>query len=79
MLKCVYDQNQVGMFVWAKVPDNVSNVEEFVENILQKAGVFITPGFVFGSNGERYVRISLCSKVEVLNEAKNRIKSFLEK
>lgn len=68
-LGCTYDKSQVGMFVWAKLPDNVTSAEAFSENILQKARVFITPGFIFGSNGEGYLRISLCSSMQLLNEA----------
>ncbi len=75
-LECTYDREQTGLFVWAKAPDHVANVEEFVDNILYNGRVFITPGFVFGSNGERYVRISLCNKVAVLEEALNRVQSL---
>ncbi len=77
VLNCSYDKKQSGMFIWAKVPDNVQDVEFFVENILQKAHVFITPGFIFGSNGKRYVRISLCSTVGVLKTSLQRIKDII--
>lgn len=73
-LGCVYDQNQVGLFVWAKMPPAAPSSKEFIDDILQKANVFITPGAIFGSNGERFVRISLGSSVEKLQEAYNRIK-----
>ena len=76
LLKCRYDQQQVGMFIWAKVPDKYEGSEELSEMILQKANVFITPGFIFGSNGDRYLRISLCSTEEVLKESKERIKNI---
>jgi aspartate/methionine/tyrosine aminotransferase len=75
-LRCTYSKDQAGMFLWAKVPDSVKDVEEYVENILQKALVFITPGFIFGKNGERYVRVSLCSDVKTLEQAVERIKKI---
>jgi len=68
----------VGMFVWAKVKDQIKDVEAFVDSLIYDAGVFITPGKVFGSNGNRYVRISLCSTEEVLTEALERISSFMK-
>lgn len=74
-LECVYDTNQIGMFLWAKIPDRYENVEVLTEHILQDANVFITPGFIFGSNGERYIRISLCSPEKDLQEALIRIKN----
>ncbi len=72
-LGCRYDKNQVGMFVWGKIPDHYQHVEELTEKILHEARVFITPGFIFGSNGARYIRISLCATQEKLTEALNRI------
>jgi aspartate/methionine/tyrosine aminotransferase len=69
---CQYDKKQVGMFVWAKLPDSASDSKTFIDNILYNAHVFITPGAIFGSNGDRYVRISLCASVEKLKEAYNR-------
>lgn len=78
-LNCYFDKNQEGMFVWAKVPDNIENTELFVEKILQKALVFITPGFIFGKNGSRYIRISLCTDKSRLKEALERIKDFMKK
>ena len=66
------------MFVWAKVGVDVKDVEEFVDVFLQEANVFITPGFIFGSKGEGYVRISLCSSTVVLQEALGRIKKVME-
>ncbi len=76
-LKLSYDPNSVGMFVWAKVPDEVNSVEKLVDDILYKADVFITPGFIFGSNGGRYIRASLCAKEATIKEALNRIKANL--
>lgn len=72
-LKCRFDKNQVGMFVWGRIPDDWNNAEELTEHVLQQARVFITPGFIFGSNGERYIRISLCAKEENIEKALTRI------
>ncbi len=73
-LHCHYDPSQVGMFLWGRIPDSYADVEELTERVLQEARVFITPGFIFGSNGKRYIRISLCAKEEKLAEALERIK-----
>ena len=73
VLGCSYDKNQVGMFVWGKIPAELNDVEELTEKILHQARVFITPGFIFGSNGARYIRISLCATETKLTEALNRI------
>lgn len=75
-LHCTYDENQVGMFLWGKIPAGYQKVEDLTEKVLQEARVFITPGFIFGSNGERYVRISLCCKDDKLAEALRRIKAI---
>ena len=72
-LGCTYDPQQVGMFLWGKIPDKYNNVEDLTERVLHEARVFITPGFIFGSNGERYIRISLCAKEEAIQRALNRI------
>lgn len=69
MLDCTYDQDSAGLFVWAKVPDYIADVTAFADEILYEARVFITPGFIFGSNGERYLRASLCNTEEVLDQA----------
>lgn len=74
-LKVKYDSKSVGMFVWGKVPNSVEKVEKFVDDILYKANVFITPGFIFGSNGERYIRASLCANKKTIKEALIRIKA----
>lgn len=73
-LGCEYDKGQVGMFLWGKIPARYANAEELTEKVLHDARVFITPGFIFGSNGERYIRISLCAKDERMEEALRRIK-----
>jgi aspartate/methionine/tyrosine aminotransferase len=75
LLKCNFDKNQVGLFVWGRIPDEIESCEAFVEEILNKAHVFLTPGFIFGSQGNRYIRISLCADNERLEEARRRIKN----
>jgi hypothetical protein len=77
LLKCRFDKLQVGLFVWGRIPEEIPDCESYIEEILMKCFVFITPGFIFGKNGERYIRISLCATEEKLNDAKNRIKNFL--
>ena len=76
VLDCQYDPQQVGMFLWGRIPDKYNKVEDLTEHILHDARVFITPGFIFGSNGERYIRISLCAKEEKIQEALQRIKKL---
>lgn len=78
LLNCRYDKSQVGLFVWGKLPDEVSGSEEFINDILYKANVFITPGFIFGSNGERFIRISLGSSVDQIKEAYRRIENKIK-
>ncbi len=75
-LGCTYDENQVGMFLWGRIPDHYTDVEELTERVLHEARVFIVPGFIFGSNGSRYIRISLCAKNDKLEEALKRIKQL---
>lgn len=75
-LGCTYDEKQVGMFLWGRIPDSYADVEELTERVLHEAKVFITPGFIFGSNGKRFIRISLCCKDERLKEALERIKTL---
>lgn len=72
-LGCTYDDCQVGMFLWGKIADKYANAEQLTERVLHEAQVFITPGFIFGSNGERYVRISLCAQDDKMLEALRRI------
>lgn len=73
-LGCVYDIKQVGMFLWAKIPDRYKDSGKLADEILYGKNVFITPGFIFGDKGNRYVRISLCCPEPMLEEALNRIK-----
>ena len=75
-LGCTFDPTQVGMFLWGRIPDHYADVEELTERVLQEARVFITPGFIFGSNGQRYIRISLCAKEEQFKIALERIKGL---
>ena len=74
-LGCTFDPTQVGMFLWGRIPDRYADVEDLTEAVLHKARVFITPGFIFGNNGKRYIRISLCAKDEKMKEALQRIKA----
>ncbi len=76
IIGCEYDTSSVGMFVWGKLPDDIQDTKSFVDDLLYKADLFITPGFIFGSNGERYIRISLCCKREMLKEAYRRVKKY---
>lgn len=78
VLHCKYDKNSVGMFLWGKIPEDYTTCEELTEKVLNEARVFITPGFIFGSNGERYIRISLCAKNDKMQEALKRIKAVFE-
>lgn len=75
-LGCTYDESQVGLFLWGKVPDSCESVETLADKVLYEANVFITPGFIFGSNGARYIRISLCCNEEMLANALQRIKQM---
>ena len=76
---CTSAEKQVGMFLWGKIPASLKNVEELTEKILHEARVFITPGMIFGSQGDRYVRLSLCCKNDKLQEALERIQSVMNK
>ena len=77
VLGCTYDPHQVGMFLWGRIPDSIQNVEDLTERVLHEARVFITPGFIFGSNGNRYIRISLCAKEDKIQQALKRIKETI--
>ena len=74
-LNCSFDSKQSGMFLWGKIPQEYKTGEELADKILYQANVFITPGFIFGSNGNQYIRISLCCDNEKLEEALKRINS----
>lgn len=76
VLECSYDKTQVGLFLWGKISDRYTNAETLTEEILHRAQVFITPGFIFGSNGVRYIRLSLCSSEDDLLKALTRIRKI---
>jgi LL-diaminopimelate aminotransferase len=76
-LGCTWNQNQVGMFIWAKIPEKYPSSKELSDKILYDANVFITPGFIFGNNGEQYIRISLCTSEEKLEESLKRIQNII--
>ena len=78
-LGCTYDKKQVGMFLWGRIPDSEAGSEALANEVLYGANVFLTPGFIFGSQGERYIRISLCCKNEKLEEALHRIQQLKSK
>lgn len=77
-LGCRFDPRQTGLFLWGRIPEGWSSAEALCDQVLDGARVFITPGFIFGSRGERYVRVSLCAKEEKLAEALQRIRQALE-
>ncbi|HEY8387806.1 MAG TPA: aminotransferase class I/II-fold pyridoxal phosphate-dependent enzyme [Parasegetibacter sp.] len=79
LLGCSYNTDQVGMFVWASIPAHEDSGFSFSDKILYSTGVFITPGGIFGNQGDQFIRVSLCSKPEVLDESIQRIKLFQEK
>ena len=79
VLGCSYSTEQSGLFVWAKAPNSINDIEKWIDEILYGTKVFITPGFIFGDAGKRYIRISLCSTETVLKEALKRIEVFVAK
>ena len=78
-LGCHYDPQQRGLFLWGRIPAEEASSEAFAQKVLDKARVFIVPGFIFGSNGDRYIRISLCATQEKIKQATERIINNLEK
>lgn len=78
-LRCSYDKKQVGLFVWGRIPSEYSDGQELSDLLLEKANVFITPGFIFGDSGEQYIRISLCSTKKILAESLNRVNRIVNK
>ena len=72
ILKCMYDKNSVGLFVWAKLPIGITDAEGYVNQLLYEKDLFITPGTIFGSNGEGYIRFSLCIDEEKIREVLGR-------
>ncbi len=77
LLGCTWQEDQAGMFIWAKIPDSYSSSKELSDKILYEANVFITPGFIFGNQGEKHIRISLCTNEEKLQESINRIENII--
>lgn len=75
-LGCKFDPSQRGLFLWGRIPDSCSGSEELTERVLDKARVFITPGFIFGSGGDRYIRISLCATETDMKRALKRIQDI---
>ena len=75
-LDCDFDPSQRGLFLWGKVPGYIPSGEYLADELLYKAKVFVTPGFIFGKNGEKYIRISLCADKDKLIESLNRIKKY---
>ena len=76
-LGCTFDETQVGMFLWGKIPATYSDSGELADKVLYDAKVFITPGFIFGDKGNRYIRISLCANDKMLGEALERVKKLI--
>ena len=74
LLKCTYSKMQVGTFVWASIPTNYPDGFALSDKVLYDANVFITPGGIFGSNGNGFIRISLCAPVERFELATERVK-----
>lgn len=72
-----YSKKQVGLFVWAKAPDKVKEVVTHLDDLLHRGHVFLTPGMIFGSNGNRFARASLCASLENLKMARERVKEFV--
>lgn len=75
-LECSFDSGQSGLFLWGKIPEGMESGEWLSDELFYKAKVFVTPGFIFGKNGERYIRISLCASPEKLMESLRRIKNY---
>ena len=78
LLNCTYSKQQVGLFVWARIPDQYKDCYEMADKILYQSNVFITPGGIFGNAGNNYIRISLCGSIERFDEAIKRIKNTLK-
>ena len=79
LLGCRFDEDQAGLFLWARIPERWANGFALSDAVLEGARVFLTPGGIFGSEGDRYIRISLCSPEERLGEAIDRISTYLKK
>ncbi len=75
-LSCTYDKRQTGMFLWAKVDDAIGSSEKLADYLLYKKNIFVTPGFIYGEKGEKYIRISLCLKQQLLQKVLQRLESI---
>ncbi|BDC99736.1 pyridoxal phosphate-dependent aminotransferase [Persicobacter psychrovividus] len=75
-LQCTYDNEQVGMFLWAKIPDQIQEVEKLVDRLLYDYSIFLSPGFIFGEKGQRYIRVSLCTPESKIQEVIDRLADF---
>jgi LL-diaminopimelate aminotransferase len=75
LLNCSFDEGQAGMFVWASIPKNYKDGYELSDRVLHDSNVFITPGGIFGSAGDKYIRVSLCTNEEKISDAITRIKN----
>ena len=78
-LNCTFDPSQKGLFLWGRIPDDEASSESLADRVLYEGRVFITPGFIFGSNGDRYIRISLCATEENMRKAFDRINKMNNK
>ncbi|MDE7475797.1 MAG: aminotransferase class I/II-fold pyridoxal phosphate-dependent enzyme, partial [Duncaniella sp.] len=78
-LGCTFDPTQSGLFLWGRIDNPEITSEALADRLLHEAKVFLTPGFIFGSNGDRYIRISLCATEDRMNEALDRIKKMNQK
>ena len=76
---CTFNPEQTGLFLWGRIPDNESGSEAVADRLLYDARVFVTPGFIFGKNGDRYIRISLCATEQNMERALQRIKETKQK
>ena len=74
---CTFNPKQVGMFLWGKIPDQYKDAGELADKVLYSAHVFVTPGFIFGDKGNRYVRLSLCATEKMLEESLERISAVI--
>lgn len=78
-LNCTFDPSQKGLFLWGRIPDDEASSESLADRVLYEGRVFITPGFIFGSNGDRYIRISLCATEDNMRKAFDRINKMNNK
>jgi aspartate/methionine/tyrosine aminotransferase len=75
-LQCSYDRTQTGLFIWARVNPEIGTSENLADYLLYQRHIFVTPGFIFGEKGDKYIRVSLCVKQEVLTKVLERLQTF---